>query len=220
MVDGAERAGGAERLDGAERAGDAGRRAAGRPYHHGDLRRALLDAAVQAIGEAGPAALSLREVARRVQVSHAAPAHHFGDKAGLLAAVAGEGYRLLADALREAYERTGSFLEVGVAYVRFAVTHRAHFDVMFRPELYGRDHAAVAAARQAAGAVLYAGAGAAVDGVTRSDRLHAGVAAWSLVHGLATLWVNGNLPPELGDDPEAAARATAAYLFAAPRLGS
>jgi tetracycline repressor-like protein len=107
-----------------------------RPYHHGDLPRALLDAAIQAILEVGPAAVSLRDLARRAGVSHAAPAHHFGDKAGLLTAVATDGFRRLAATLRETYQATGSFLEVGVAYVRFAVTHRAHFEVMFRPELY------------------------------------------------------------------------------------
>ena len=66
------------------------------PYHHGNLRRALLDAALESIAAAGPAALSLRELARRVGVSHAAPAHHFGDKAGLLTALATEGYRVPA----------------------------------------------------------------------------------------------------------------------------
>ena len=94
-----------------------------RPYHHGDLRRAVLDAAVAAIAESGPAALSLRDLARRAEVSHAAPAHHFGDKAGVLTALAAEGYALLGDALLETHDRTGDFLEVGVAYVRtFAVT--------------------------------------------------------------------------------------------------
>src|SRR6266536_5182875 len=70
-----------------------------RAYHHGDLRRALLVAAVEVIEESGPAALSLRDLARRAGVSHAAPQHHFGDKAGLLTAVAAEGYRRLATAL-------------------------------------------------------------------------------------------------------------------------
>src|SRR5215210_1552970 len=97
-----------------------------RPYHHGDLRRALLDAAVEAIAADGPAAVSLRDLARRAGVSHAAPAHHFGDKAGLLTAVAAQGYQLLADTLTAARQRSGDFLEVGVAYVRFAVDHRAH----------------------------------------------------------------------------------------------
>ena len=69
------------------------------PYHHGDLRRTMLAAAVSAITESGSAAVSLRELARRAGVSNAAPTHHFGDKAGLLTAVAAEGYDLLAEAV-------------------------------------------------------------------------------------------------------------------------
>jgi AcrR family transcriptional regulator len=121
-----------------------------RPYHHGDLPRVLLDTAVQAIAEVGPAAVSLRDLARRAGVSHAAPAYHFGDKAGLLTAVAADGFERLTATLREAYQTTGSFLEVGVAYVRFAVTHRAHFEVMFRPELYRTDDPKLVRARDAA----------------------------------------------------------------------
>src|SRR5437764_8038285 len=184
-----------------------------RPYHHGDLRRALLDAAIAAIAEAGPAALSLRGLARRIGVSHAAPAHHFDDKAGLLTAVAAEGYRLLAAALRAAYEQTSSFLEVGVAYVRFALEHRPYFEVMFRPELYHADDPALVAARQASGALLYGPVRPLAERDPDFDPLRAGVAAWSLVHGLATLYLDGALPPQLGDDPEEIARAVAAYLF-------
>src|SRR5919201_1889964 len=126
-----------------------------RPYHHGDLPRVLLDTATQAILEVGPAAVSLRDLARRAGVSHAAPAYHFGDKAGLLTAVAADGFERLGAALREAYARTGSFLEVGVAYVRFAVSHRAHFEVMFRPELYRPDDPELIRAREQARALLY-----------------------------------------------------------------
>lgn len=180
-----------------------------RPYHHGDLRRALIQAALDAIVEGGPAHLSLRELARRAGVSHAAPAHHFGDKAGLLSAIAAEGFERLAAALAEAWRQTGSFLEVGVAYVRFATTHRAHFEVMFRPELYRPDDPAVARARSAARDLLYGSAAAS----SSSDDPRAAVAAWSLVHGLATLWLNRNLPPQLGDDPEQLTRGIARYLF-------
>jgi AcrR family transcriptional regulator len=183
-----------------------------RPYHHGDLPRALLDAAIQAILEVGPAAVSLRDLARRAGVSHAAPAHHFGDKAGLLTAVAADGFRRLAVTLREAHEATGSFLEVGVAYVRFAVTHRAHFELMFRPELYRTEDPELVRARDAARAMLYPPAAEVTDGPDGGD-VRAGVAAWSLVHGLATLWLNQNLPPQLGDDPEQIAREVARYLF-------
>jgi AcrR family transcriptional regulator len=183
-----------------------------RPYHHGDLRRALLDSVADVIDEVGPAALSLREVARRAGVSHAAPAHHFGDKAGLLTALAVEGYGLLTDELRSAYERTGDFLEVGVAYVRFAVRHRAHFEVMFRPELYRADDPQLVAARAEAATLLY-GPAARASGRRRGQERDAGIAAWSLVHGFATLLLNGNLPTAARRRPEAAARRAASYLF-------
>ncbi|HEX6337386.1 MAG TPA: TetR/AcrR family transcriptional regulator [Jiangellaceae bacterium] len=187
-----------------------------RPYHHGDLRRAVLAAAVATINEAGPAGVSLRDLARRAGVSHAAPAHHFGDKAGVLSALAAEGFDLLADELTAALQRTRDFLEVGVAYVRFAVEHRAHFEVMFRPDLYHPDDRAVLAARERASEALAGGIGSLPEQQAGPDARLAGIAAWSLVHGFATLWLNGALPPELGDNPETVARAVAAILFAAP----
>src|SRR5262249_49774966 len=125
-----------------------------RPYHHGDLRPALLRAAVETIGQTGPAAMSLREVARRAGVSHAAAPYHFGDKAGLLTAVAAQGYRMLTEELRGARDSGRGFLEVGVAYVRFAVSHRAHFEVMYWPELYRPDDPEVRKARAAASVFL------------------------------------------------------------------
>jgi AcrR family transcriptional regulator len=179
---------------------------AARPYHHGDLRAALLRAAVDSIAETGAAAMSVRAVARRAGVSHTAAAYHFGERAGLLTAVAVEGYQLLAAALTDAQERRRSFLEVGVAYVRFAVEHPAHFEVMFQPGLYDADDPAVREAKRATALVLYG------TGDASPRELAQGVAAWSLVHGLATLWANGNLPTELGDDPEEVARAVAVHL--------
>jgi AcrR family transcriptional regulator len=187
-----------------------------RPYHHGDLRRTLLNAAVEAITGAGPAQLSLRDLARRAGVSHAAPAHHFGDKAGLLTAVAAQGYDLLADALTEA-QTAGDFLDTGVAYVRFAVAHRAHFEVMYRPDLYHPDDPAVVAARRRAADALYGGVGSVSDARRGPDVSLAGIAAWCLVHGFATLWLNHALPAGLGENPEAAARAVAAMLFRTPQ---
>jgi AcrR family transcriptional regulator len=181
-----------------------------RPYHHGDLPRALIAAALELIEEEGPATLSLREVARRAGVSHGAPAHHFGDKAGLLTAVATQGQELLATALAEAFERTGDFREVGVAYVRFALDHRAHFEVMFRPELFRADDPALVEARERAATMLYGPptelTGDAAKGISGA------VAAWSLVHGFATLYLTGNLERAVPGDPEAAARAVTGFL--------
>jgi AcrR family transcriptional regulator len=181
-----------------------------RPYHHGNLRAALLDAALDEIAERGPMALSLRELARRAGVSHAAPAHHFGDKAGLLTAIAADGFERLAAAL-EAARPSGGFLEVGLAYVQFAVEHRPHFEVMFRPDLYRRDDPAVRAAQGAAARELY---GPAHDAFPEADALRVGIAGWAFVHGFVSLWLGGNLEI-LGDDPVGAARAVAPALFRA-----
>jgi AcrR family transcriptional regulator len=166
----------------------------------------LIKAAVDTIADVGAASMSVREVARRAGVSHTAATYHFGDKAGLLTAVAAEGYRLLGVALLAAQQEHQSFLEVGVAYVRFAITHQAHFDVMFQPALYQVDDPALQDAKRETAALLYGTAD--VD----AQQLVAGVAAWSLVHGLAVLWLNGNIPPQLADDPEATTRLVAPQL--------
>jgi AcrR family transcriptional regulator len=188
-----------------------GTSANGKPYHHGDLRRVLIEEAVASLRGAGPGALSLRDLARRAGVSHAAPAHHFGDKRGLLTAVATEGFRRLAGRLGATYENSRDFADVGAAYVRFAIEERPYFEVMFRPDLYDPADPELVAARAASGALLYGPAATVADAP-----LPAGVAAWSLVHGLATLGLAGNLPPELGGDLEAAARQVTGYLFPAP----
>jgi len=183
-----------------------------RRYHHGDLRRALLDEAIAAIAEGGPGAVTLRGLARRIGVSHAAPLHHFRDKAGLLTALAAEGYRLLAEALRDAGHSTDDSLEIGVAYVRFATEHGPHFFVMFRPELYHADDPELVEARTAAREALFGAMGCARDDDPDQATLTAGVAGWSLVHGCATLYIDDNLPPELGDDPEQVARSLMSQL--------
>jgi AcrR family transcriptional regulator len=160
-------------------------------YHHGDLRRTLLEAATDVIAESGVAALSLRDLSRNAGVSHAAPTHHFGDKAGLLTALA-------VDELEPAQ----SFLDAGVAYVRFAVDNPAHFDVMFRPDLYNAEDPDLVAARERSGAALYRGASLSADeDVVRVT----GLAGWSIAHGFATLWLSGAMP-DFGGEPEDAAR--------------
>lgn len=175
------------------------------PYHHGDLRRALLDTALVAVREQGPAAISLRDVARRAGVSHAAPTHHFGDKTGLLTALAAEGWSLLADTLTETAEQDRSFAELGVAYVLFATTHPAHFAVMRAPGLVRRDDPELTAAQQRAGARLWAGAGR-HDGASSEGTATTALAAWSLVHGLSALLLEGMVSPEPGTDVATLAR--------------
>lgn len=181
-----------------------------RPYHHGDLRRAILTAALDVIAADGPSALSLRDLARRAGVSHAAPAHHFGDRTGLLTAIAAEGFGLLATALREAPD----LKEAGVRYVRFAREHPAHFQVMFSPGLLRADDLELATARALTGdALREAVSGVDPEGI--EPRL-AGVAAWSLAHGFATLLLGHNLDgPVDGRDPEEVFRTLAGMLFRA-----
>ncbi|MFE0652927.1 TetR/AcrR family transcriptional regulator [Streptomyces sp. NPDC059534] len=184
-------------------------------YHHGDLRQAVLAAALDVIAAEGPAALSLRDLARRAGVSHAAPAHHFKDRTGLLTAIAAQGYELLADALADAPE----LRERGVRYVRFAVAHPAHFTVMFQPELLRADDPDLLAARERASAELRAGVAALPPGTAAPDPAGpgaageppadtvrdapgartVGIAAWSLAHGFATLLLTHNLDGAVGD---------------------
>jgi AcrR family transcriptional regulator len=174
-----------------------------KPYHHGRLREAVLEAAVAEIDAVGPARLSMREIARRAGVSHAAPAHHFGDKAGIFTAIATEGYRLLRETTSRAATGDDGLLQGGLAYVGFALTHRAYFDVMFRPELYRADDPDLIAARDAALDVMYQAVERGLAAGEPGDVRGTTMAAWSVAHGFAVLWLNGNLPPELVEDPDA-----------------
>ncbi|MFJ9820090.1 TetR/AcrR family transcriptional regulator [Streptomyces sp. NPDC101151] len=181
-----------------------------RPYHHGDLRRAVLTAALDVIAADGPSALSLRDLARRAGVSHAAPAHHFKDRTGLLTAIAAEGYGLLAQAVGDAPE----LREAGVRYVRFAREHPAHFQVMFTPGLLRADDLELTTARALAADALRSAVVSVAPEDRGADSRLAGVAAWSLAHGFATLLLGHNLDGPVGDrDPEEMFRAITAMLF-------
>lgn len=176
------------------------KRAPQHSYHHGDLARALTGAAVELIEERGIAELSLRELARRAGVSHAAPAHHFGDRAGLLTAVATEGFRRFRAALEAARDAAGpnALLQLnatGRAYVHFAVEQRAYFELMFRPEHLNQSDPTLQAASDASYQVLLdtVVAAQALGMAPGIDARSVALAAWANVHGLATLWLDGNL---------------------------
>lgn len=106
-------------------------------YHHGDLRKALIEAALEIVGTQGIDALTLRSVSKKLGVSHAAPIYHFPTKGDLILAVAQEGFRILADRLWMAYEGKleGRMMRVGLAYLGFASENPNHYRVMFGPEL-------------------------------------------------------------------------------------
>jgi AcrR family transcriptional regulator len=177
-------------------------------YHHGDLKAVILARAAELVAERGADGLSLRELARSAGVSHAAPAHHFVDRRGLFTALSAQGWRMLAAALAEARP---DFTDAALAYVRFALDHPGHYSVMFDRALVDPDNAELVAAQAAAGDELSSGVATLVDQRAKEDPESAALAAWSLVHGFAMLWLNGAIDAE--SDPIAAARRVAQMLF-------
>ena len=160
-------------------------------YHHGDLRPALLRAASRLLEKEGPAALSLRDLARRAGVSHNAPYRHFPDREALLAALAADGFRRLGEALAGASRR-----EMGEAYVRFALEHPQLFRLMFGGHLSFSRHGAL----ERAAASPYHGLVAAFRAEPSiADPEKAAAAAWSLVHGLSHLLLDGHFPSRAAD---------------------
>jgi AcrR family transcriptional regulator len=174
-----------------------------KPYHHGHLRQALIDAAVAEVEAVGPAALSLREIARRAGVSHGAPAHHFGDKAGVFTAIATEAFRLASETIGPVAQGPYGFLDGGAAYIGFALGHPGHFAVMLRPDLYHEDDPDLAVARDEAFGILYGSAANLAGLPPDADITGLVIAGWSLAHGFATLALTGNLTGRLGPDPNA-----------------
>ncbi len=174
-------------------------------YHHGDLRRVLIEAAVETIARRGIDALNLRRLAARVGVTSGAPYHHFPNREELLAAIADEGFRRLEAELiarRDAAPADpGARLEaLGRGYVSFATACRGYFRVMFHGEAQssGPTEAGLSAFRLLRDAVVACQEEAAAP---EGDPAPLVLMAWSAVHGFATLWVDGALPFE-GMDPD------------------
>jgi AcrR family transcriptional regulator len=166
--------------------------AAARGYHHGDLRRALLDAAETLMAE-GTDDPSLRAVARRAGVSHAAPYKHFADRKALRAGVAARGFDDLRQRMRAAAEGDPdhALRAVGRAYVAFALDRPALYRLMFGPEFAdGRGTPELDRAAADAFEALVDTGGPATQS---QDARTTAVAQWSLVHGLATLLIDGRV---------------------------
>lgn len=163
------------------------------PYHHGDLRKALMAAAEAELGERGIEAFSLRSVAKRAGVSHAAPAHHFGDVNRLLTALATEGFRqfLAAQSAREAAaapDAASQMVAAGLGYIDFAMQRPALFRLLWgsrRPDFTDAD---LAEASRASYQHLVDQIGAA-GGRTIADE----TAVWAIAHGLADLLCAGRM---------------------------
>ena len=170
-------------------------------YHHGDLPRALLDAALRIVETQGTEALTLRAAARSAGVSQAAPYRHFTNKEAILAAVAEEGFRSLMAAIRQAAaageDPLGRLRGVGLGYVTFATSHSSHFRVMFGREM--ADRSASPSLRRLATETFKMLVDAISDcqraGLVRAEEPAADLAliAWSSVHGLSALLVEGVL---------------------------
>ena len=180
-------------------------------YHHGDLKRALTDAALQLVQEKGPKGFTLREVARRAGVSAAAPYRHFADKSQLLAAAATQGFVQLHETLDATAAATMAdlseqVLAMGRAYVRWAVVHPDYYQVMFGSELDKTESPEVLVAGERAFADL-------LDTIVRCQRaglLSAGDPRemagpiWSLLHGVSLLTIGSDLTHVgISEDPEA-----------------
>lgn len=169
-------------------------------YHHGDLRRALIDQALRTIDKLGVEGLTLRGVGDALGVSRTALYRHFSDKQALVAAVAREGFRTLRLALVDAWERKGrgraGFEAMAEAYLQFAVAHPAHYRVMFGRfvESGARDPELIEEAKAAFQALVDALVEQQRDGQVRADDpLMLARFVWSVTHGVAMLVIDGQL---------------------------
>lgn len=164
-----------------------------RPYHHGDLRRGLVEAARRVLETEGPAALSLRAVAREAGVSPAAPYHHFKDKAELLDAVAHQGWEMLDEGMQRAQAEAGDHGGMGLtplllAYVRFAREHPALYRVMYDA---ARDQESLPIKMQESEGGPYARVRECLRLRGAAPEQHelelATIAAWCVAHGMSEL---------------------------------
>jgi AcrR family transcriptional regulator len=171
------------------------------PYHHGRLKESLIEAAASLGASEGVEAITLRRVAAAARVSPAAPYHHFANKADLLAAVADEGFRRMNRAMSRAVARVKESSDaeqlraIGLAYIRFASRNPHYFRVMFRPELAR----AAQPERNKEGHVAFTRLIEAVQrargekGPPSESVFEYALYAWSLVHGLSSLWLDSAL---------------------------
>jgi AcrR family transcriptional regulator len=193
------------------------------PYHHGDLRTALIAAGGELLAENGERGFTLRECARRAGVSHAAPAHHFPSVGDLLAEIAAAGFEDLTTSMRKfaeeapAGEAPGRLMGLGRGYVAFALGNRAVFQLMFRSETFCFDNEHFAAARRAAFDCLVHAVDAALPNAAPAERSLAVDRCWSIVHGFATLVIEGQICKDETDPATIDAR-VAALLGVAPQV--
>ena len=177
-----------------------------RPYHHGNLRAALLARAVEVVDERGAADLSLRELARDVGVSHAAPRRHFADRQALLDALAVEGFDRLGEDLRAAVDRAGTAFdarleELARAYLGFATHHAALLELMWAAKRRQESDALHAAANHSLATMLDVIADAQASGeLAPGDRERVAVPIFATLQGLTAMANGGMLDAEQVDE--------------------
>jgi AcrR family transcriptional regulator len=171
-----------------------------RSYHHGNLREALVDAALDLIAEKGPAGFTFAEAARQAGVSPAAPYRHFRDRDALMADVAKRGFERFEKQLATAWDEgrpnlRQAFERVGKAYLAFARDEPAYFSAMFESGLSVSEHRELQDAGDRAFAVLRGACEALVAAMPAAKRPPAMMMAlhvWSLSHGIASLFARGD----------------------------
>lgn len=192
-------------------------------YHHGDLRSALLAAALEVLSEIGPQGLTIREVARRAGVSHAAPYRHFADKNELILAVVEQGFELMQATTEHEKSMAESdpvnqFAATGLGYVNFALQHPAYYRVMFSGDLLSSTghetlkHTSEDALQDMVNQIKQAQA---MDVVREGDAVMQALTIWSTIHGYVSL-VNDNRIGHLVDlegSSDAVRDAVLALLF-------
>ncbi len=170
----------------------------GRPYHHGELKEALVAAGRKLLEEKGLRGFTLRECARRAEVSHAAPAHHFDSIDDLLAEIATRGFGELTEAMAAEARRAGGdpaarLVGQGVGYMAFAAANPMLFRLMFNRETDGFETPALVAAAKAARELHFAAIEAAIPKAPPEVKVRMSDFAWASVHGFITLVLEGQI---------------------------
>lgn len=173
-----------------------------KPYHHGNLKNALIEKSIDIIKEEGIAALSLRKAARKAGVSHAAPAHHFGDLTGLLASIAQKGFELLLEEIDQKLQENIHqsplirLKSIGLSYISFALNHSYYFKVMFCSKLAEQS---LTQDLKDEGRKICRRLAQCVQDCQRNqlirneDPMKMAAFIWTSIHGYATLTVNGKM---------------------------
>jgi AcrR family transcriptional regulator len=193
-------------------------------YHHGDLRQALIDTAIALVAEQGINNWSLREVARRIGVSHTAPYRHFADRDALLAAVGEKGFQELCEHLQQTLRKMPAKIlnrpdarlqAIGIAYVQYAIAHPCEYEVMFRysPKDESQYPALTQTGKKAFAILVNEIAIGQKASVFRQENpTELALVAWSLVHGLSMLAIDGQLEIPEGKTIDAIANFTTQIL--------